>query len=176
MALLEDFCDAGIDSIKVEGRMKGNIYAGTISKVYQEAIQSLKSKGSLVQEDVIYWEDELRKMNHRSYTTASLDSPADADSIYSSRMEENGEYQVAAYVVDIIDETNEMIIDIRLKFDNKTELELLPFHGNPISFKPEYLKTLNGELLESCKPSTYIKVQKIEGAEPLMIIRQRNLQ
>jgi len=36
------FADAGIDSFKIEGRMKGINYAAGVTKVYREAIDAIK--------------------------------------------------------------------------------------------------------------------------------------
>ena len=70
------FLNAGIDSLKIEGRMKGNLYAATVSKSYSEAIDEWKNLGKISKERIQLSQNELEKMSHREYTDASLINPA----------------------------------------------------------------------------------------------------
>lgn len=164
----------GIDSIKVEGRMKGPIYTGTVSKIYSEAIKKFYSDKFLEPSDLESWKMELAKTSHRDSTDASLIKKAGNDSVFDKREEDSNEYKIAAYVVDTNDEF--MVCDIRYTFTTEAELELVPYRGKNILFKATEILALNNSKVEKTRPSTYVKMAKIPGAEAGVIIRQRIIQ
>ena len=63
---LDKLADAGIDSFKIEGRMKGINYVAGVVKTYREAVDSLKSRPYKVKGS---WIQELSMFSSRGYTT-----------------------------------------------------------------------------------------------------------
>lgn len=63
---LDKLADAGVDSFKIEGRMKGINYVAGVVKTYREAIDSLRVRPYQVKED---WLKELSMFSSRGYTT-----------------------------------------------------------------------------------------------------------
>ena len=64
---IPELLDAGIDSLKIEGRMKSAFYVATVLRAYRQIIDDYMTKGQL--EDLQYWQEELEKVSHRPYTT-----------------------------------------------------------------------------------------------------------
>lgn len=69
---------AGIDSFKIEGRMKSCYYVATVVRAYRQIIDNFYKKGE--KDNTGYWRDELEKISHRPYTTG----------FYFGRPENNG--------------------------------------------------------------------------------------
>ncbi len=78
---------AGVDSLKIEGRMKTAYYVAAVTRVYRAALDSFYQFGH----DYRYlpqWLDELKKVSHRPYTTGfylpdrAVDTEYTADSSY----------------------------------------------------------------------------------------------
>ena len=69
MKYIPELYKAGVDSLKIEGRMKSVHYAATVSKVYREAIDAFLEEGDdwYVRDE---WYAELEKISHRPYTEA----------------------------------------------------------------------------------------------------------
>lgn len=59
---------AGLDSFKIEGRMKSIHYVATVVKVYRQALDCYFADSESFQPRQEWW-DELRKISHRPYTT-----------------------------------------------------------------------------------------------------------
>ncbi|MEA3229543.1 MAG: peptidase U32 family protein [archaeon] len=59
---------AGIDSFKIEGRLRDERYVETVSKCYREAINSY-FEGSYTKDKVLSWEEELSKVYNRGFST-----------------------------------------------------------------------------------------------------------
>ena len=81
---LPDLITSGLDSFKIEGRMKSVHYAATVVKVYREAIDSFCQNPAdfAVKQE---WIEELLKISHRDYTTGFyFGKTTQDDQIYTS--------------------------------------------------------------------------------------------
>lgn len=72
---IPDLVEAGVDSLKIEGRMKSVHYAATVTKVYREAVDSYLADPEHY-EVKPEWIEELEKISHRPYTDGfSVEKP-----------------------------------------------------------------------------------------------------
>ena len=72
---IPDLVEAGVDSLKIEGRMKSVHYAATVTKVYREAVDSYLADPEHY-EVKPEWIEELEKISHRPYTEGfSVEKP-----------------------------------------------------------------------------------------------------
>ena len=170
--LLPEFIEAKIDSLKVEGRNKSHHYAGTVSKVYSEALKFYKLNGNFLSSDMLSWEEELRKVSHRDYTTGSLDHYAGSDSIYNHREHDDNQYVVSGIVLEAI-EKKHILIDVKSAFAPGDILEVMPFSGKTELLNVSFMQSLSGVNLEKSKPGSVIKIPYIPGAQKFNIIRKR---
>lgn len=72
---IPELYEAGVDSLKIEGRMKSVHYVATVTKVYREAIDIYLKEGKdwYVRDE---WMEELEKISHRPYTEGfSVEKP-----------------------------------------------------------------------------------------------------
>lgn len=80
---LPDLYDAGLCSLKIEGRMKSVHYVATIVKVYRQAIDAYERDPEHFRV-LPEWVEELEKISHRPYTRGfSVSRPTEADQVYS---------------------------------------------------------------------------------------------
>lgn len=72
---IPDLVEAGVDSLKIEGRMKSVHYVATVTKVYREAVDSYLADPEHY-EVKPEWIEELEKISHRPYTEGfSVEKP-----------------------------------------------------------------------------------------------------
>lgn len=74
---LEDMKNAGVDSLKIEGRMKSIYYVAMVTRAYRKAIDMIEGKISA--EEAKPYIDELENVSHRESTTGFYYNKADAD-------------------------------------------------------------------------------------------------
>lgn len=80
---LPDLYDAGLCSLKIEGRMKSVHYVATVVKVYRQAIDAYERDPEHFRV-LPEWVEELEKISHRPYTRGfSVSRPTEADQVYS---------------------------------------------------------------------------------------------
>lgn len=97
---LDELADAGIDSFKIEGRMKGVNYVAGVVKTYREAVDSLEKRPFKVREE---WLRELAMFSNRGYTTGMF-CGRQPDNAYNHDEEEG--YRMSHELVGIVESVN----------------------------------------------------------------------
>lgn len=136
--------DIGVDSIKIEGRMKSPYYVATVVNAYRKAIDMLPKP---VSKELCH---ELLKTSHRRYTTGFYFGDLEKQFTEDSMPVQDSEF-VGVVVADACDGFAE--IEMRNKFAVGEELEVLS--ANDDTFNKKFLieKIINsqGEIVDSAK-------------------------
>ncbi len=163
--LLNEFSQAGIDSLKIEGRMKTNLYVGTVTKTYKRAITSVGKVDLEI-------EKELEKMTHREYTEASLTTPAGDDSIYSKREHEETDYSFVGTILEVVPNKH-LLIEVRSAFFENEQLEIIPFAEKEISLPATPLVNILNEEVIKAHPGMLLKLPYVPGVEVFNLVRRK---
>ena len=121
---------------------------------------------------MLTWEEELKKIGHREYTTGSLAEYAGEDSIYNSRESDDNQYVVSGIILEAL-VGQHLLVDVKSAFSPQDILEVMPFSGHCKNVKVEYLKSLSGLNLTKSKPGSVVKIPYVDGAMKFNIIRKR---
>ena len=74
LPLLPELIEAGVDSLKIEGRVKSSYYTAITTSVYRRAVELLTGEGrESFERELPVLMKELTKVSHRPYTTGFLD-------------------------------------------------------------------------------------------------------
>ena len=146
---LEELKGAGVDSIKIEGRMKSSYYVATIVNAYRMALDMLPEKPT---EEL---EKELLKASHRRYTTGFYFDEENRQFQEDSMPVQDSEFMAVA-VEDAKD--GKVKVEMRNKFSVGDTLEILSPKKDCFNKKAEIKQIIdsNGEKIDSAK-----KVQEI---------------
>lgn len=173
LRLLPLFIEEGIDSLKIEGRMKSHLYAGTMSKVYSEALRFYSEHHHFLSDDLLRWEEELKRVSHRDYTQASLVEKAGAQSIFNERENSiEGQWRMVGSVVEANPRAG-IVVEVRNAFNKGDELEILPFKGPNISLVASEIQDLSRKEILRTKPTTLVRLPYVEGVQKMHLIRHR---
>ena len=168
---LEDFAKAGIDAVKIEGRMKTPYYLGTVCKTYSELLCEMREHGYLSLEKISSATKELRKISHRDYCTGNLLEKASADSIFNEREMIKSSFEIVAIVFEVkIGEY--MLAQVKNGIKKEDELELLLFKGKPKKVFAGDMKNVLDEPLESARPGILVKLPYVHGAGKWNLLRR----
>jgi len=166
--LLKDFLAVGIDSLKIEGRMKSNLYIASTVRSYSQAIKEL------TQQDIWrpdYWFKELTKIPHREYTTGSLKKPAELDSVYNQPKETSSEYKLAGTVLEVDSDKQRFAFQAKNKLINGETIEILPFTGEIIDIRINDPVNIVEKPIPVIQPDNTVWLPWQEGIEPNNVAR-----
>ncbi len=66
---IPELIDAGVDSFKIEGRMKTALYVATVARTYRKAIDDYKKDPALYEQNMEWYKEEIGKCTYREFTT-----------------------------------------------------------------------------------------------------------
>lgn len=113
MAHLKELETAGIDSFKIEGRMKSEYYLATVINAYRRALDNGYSEET---------ERELSAISHRDYTTAYMFGK-NPETVNYTDSQQKGEYTYIANVLSY--EDGKAVLEMRNRFQKGDVLEVL---------------------------------------------------
>ena len=169
---LKAFVDLGIDSLKVEGRMKSHLYAGTLAKAYAQALQYLKNSEEEYFENLPRLRAEIEKITHRDYFDGSLNTPANDDSVFFEREHLEGSYGAVGEVIEVIADKY-MVVDVKAAFNRGDYLEVLPFVSDVKEIETIKILDILENEIERTKPGMLVKLPYIPGVQKANLVRQR---
>lgn len=146
---IPELMEAGISSLKIEGRNKSEYYVAIVVNAYRQAIDLYyNDPENYVLPEVI--NDEFYKVSHRKYHTGFFfDEPKEEGIIYNTN-DHIREYDVVAIVHEYDEETQIATCKQRNKFVLGDKVELLSPKSVGDSFVVEELYNEDGEAIESC--------------------------
>lgn len=150
---IEQIIEAGVDSLKIEGRMKSIYYNSIVTKQYREAIDKYYS-GNYVYDEK--WKKELQTISHRLYSKGFFFGKTnEEDQNYNTSLSYSQTYQLVANVMENLGD-NKYLIYIRNKIDaDKQEFELIRPNFDPINIKLNgFIDTKNNEFKKVVNPNT----------------------
>ena len=82
---IPELVEAGIDSFKIEGRMKTALYVATVARTYRKAIDDFQKDPKLYRENMEWYKAEIGKCTYREFTTGFyFGKPTEDAQIYDS--------------------------------------------------------------------------------------------
>lgn len=166
---LPELFDAGISSLKIEGRMKSAYYAAVVTNAYRHAIDEVFSGKPLSP----VWVEEVDKVSHRNYSTGFYYGDNGQMQYYEdSKYIRN--WDVVAYV-DQCAEDGTAVLTQRNRFWKGDTLELLTPSEPPISFTVGDMRNAAGEEIDYCPhPEMEIHTKLPFQCPPLSILRRQS--
>jgi len=145
---IPELIDAGIDSFKVEGRMKTALYVAAVTRTYRLAIDDYKNDPEYYKERLPYYREEIAKCTYRQYTTGFFfGKPNEETQIYDSNT-----YIKEYTYLGIIGEMNHngmYQIEQKNKFCVNDEIEVMKPEGTNILVRVREIQDEEGNHMES---------------------------
>lgn len=170
---IPDIVDAGIDSMKVEGRMKTALYVATVARAYRQALDDFYESPENYEKNLPHYREEVAKCTNRKFTTAFFyGKPTQEAQIYDSNTYVT-EYTYLG-IVEHVAHDGCGIITQRNKFSVGEEIEIMKPDGRNIAAVVKMLKNEDGEEIKSCPhPKQRIFVDLGTALEEFDLLRRK---
>ena len=159
-----ELMEAGLNSLKLEGRAKSAYYAAIVTGAYRHAIDAAAAGEPL--DDV--WREEVEKVSHRHYSTGFYFGPPGQ---YTADARYIRTWQVAA-VVESCAPSGDAVLSLRNKFSAGDEVELIGPGIPPMTFiAPEMTDGDGLPLFQPRTPQMVFQMKLPRQVPPLSILR-----
>ncbi len=146
---LPELVEAGIDSFKIEGRMKTALYVATVARTYRMAIDDYFENPDKYRENIPKYRKLISQCTYRQYTTGFFfGKPDETTQIYDANVYER-DY---VYLGIVGDETAplEYLLEQKNKFYTGQKIEVMKPDGRDIEVEVVAIKDEEGNEMESC--------------------------
>ena len=145
---IPEMMEAGIDSFKIEGRMKTALYVATVARTYRKAIDDYKTSPELYRSNMDYYREEISKCTYRQFTTGFY---------FGKTTEESQIYDSNTYIreytylgmVEQTDTQGRMVLEQRNKFAVGETIEAMLFDGSNQELVVQEIRDDDGNIMES---------------------------
>ncbi len=152
---IPEIVGAGIDSLKIEGRMKTALYVACVARTYRKAIDDFFTSEETYRGNMEWYRSEIAKCTYRQFTTGFyFGKPDENTQIYDSNTYVN-EY-VYLGIVEMVDERGRAKFEQKNKFCVGETIELMKPDGRNIHTKVLAMYSEEGEPVESCPHSRQV--------------------
>ncbi len=170
---IPELLSAGIDSMKVEGRMKTALYVATVARTYRLAIDEYKKDPKLYQSRLPFYREEIAKCTYRQFTTGFFfGKPNENTQIY-----DNNTYTKEYTYLGIIGEANKdglYAIEQRNKFVVGEEIEVIKPDGRNLTVSVKKITDADGNNMDSAPhPKQLLYVDLGQELSPFDILRRK---
>ena len=146
---IPDLIDAGIDSLKIEGRMKTALYVATVARTYRKALDDFAESPEKYQENMPWYLDQISNCTYRQFTTGFFyGKPTEETQIYDSNT-----YVKEYTYLGIVGERNEQGLyqtEQRNKFSVGDLIEVMKPDGRNVEVTVKAIYDEEGNAMESC--------------------------
>ncbi len=162
---------AGIDSFKIEGRMKTALYVACVARTYRKAIDDFFESEEKYRANMEWYRAEIAKCTYRQFTTGFyFGKPDENTQIYDSNTYVNESVYLG--MVDLVDERGFAKFEQKNKFCVGDVIEIMKPDGRNVSAKVLSMYNEDGEAVESCPHSKQVLYAKLsEQVEKYDIMR-----
>ena len=168
---IPELIDAGIDSFKIEGRMKTALYVATVARTYRKAIDDYQKDPQLYRENMPWYLNQISNCTYRQFTTGFFfGKPDENTQIYDSNT-----YRKEYTYLGIVGEVKEGLcrIEQRNKFSVGETIEIMKPDGRNIEAEVKRIVNEDGEEQESAPHSRQtLYVELTEAPEKYDILRR----
>lgn len=143
-----EMIEAGIDSFKIEGRMKTALYVATVARTYRKAIDDYQKDPDLYQENLEWYRSEIGKCTYREFTTGFyFGKPDETTQIYDN----NTYIKNYTYLgtVEAVREDGCCLIQQKNKFSAGETIEIMKPDGRNVEVTVRAIYEEDGQPVES---------------------------
>ncbi len=169
---MDDLIRAGIDSFKIEGRMRAALYVATVARTYRKAIDDCMESEERYRENMDWYREQIGGCTYRQFTTGFFyGKPNEHTQIYDESTYMKG-YTYLGYV-EAVDDRGLGRITQKNKFSVGDHIEIMKPDGSDIQTVVLELLDEEGRQRESAPHSREVLYVRLgAGVEKYDILRR----
>lgn len=160
---IPELIDAGVDSLKVEGRMKTALYVAVVARTYRKALDDFYESEEKYRANIPWYMEEIKKCTTREFCTGFwFGKPTYESQIYSNNTYST-EFTYLGYVEEI-NRDNEVVLHQKNKFSVGENIEFMKADGRNVIARVESIRSEENGMMESAphpKQKLYVKFSEM---------------
>lgn len=149
IGFIPELLEAGVDSLKIEGRMKNSLYVAATTRTYRQAVDDYLADPALYREKIPEYLAQIGKCTHREYSTGFyFGKPSHESQIYDS----STYVKDAVFLGMILGKNRKGMYGLtqKNKFSAGQEIEVMRPDGRDEKVTVRAMEDIEGNPMESC--------------------------
>lgn len=168
---IPELVEAGIDSFKIEGRMKTALYVAVVARTYRQAVDDYFESPEKYKSRIPYYKEEIAKCTYRQFTTGFFFGPTS----HETQIYDNNTYVNEFIYLGMVKEIKEnglVVFEQKNKFSVGDVIEVMKTSGENLHATVVEMYNAAGEAIENCPhPQEEIWIKVTEDLEEGDIMR-----
>ena len=145
---IPELVEAGIDSFKIEGRMKTALYVATVARTYRMAIDDFFEDPEKYKANIPKYNELISQCTYRQFTTGFFFGKPDEN----AQIYDKNEYEKDSVYLGIVEGVKDNVVELtqKNKFKVNDEIEIMKKDGQDIKTKVVSIKDEKGNEMDSC--------------------------
>lgn len=171
LEFLPELIEAGVDSVKIEGRMKSRYYVAAVTRIYRAALDAYRADPQGYQLDPA-WREELESVSHRPYGPGFLLGSETA----GVHPVDSGYRRSTDFVGVVLDDGGEQgwLVEGRNRFQSGEPLELIGPAMRQACFDVPAACALDGRPVTVMQPNSRVRMQLPPSARAGDLLRRHH--
>lgn len=159
---IPELVEAGVDSFKIEGRMKTALYVAVVARTYRQALDDYFEDPERYKENIPCYQEEIAKCTYRQFTTGFFFGRTTHESqIYDNNTYTKGSVYLGA--VEEVTEDGQIVFEQKNKFCVGDSIEIMKMDGANRTVRVLEMINQYGEQVQACPhPGERIRM-RVEG-------------
>lgn len=159
---IPELVEAGVDSFKIEGRMKTALYVAVVARTYRQALDDYFVDPERYKENIPRYQEEIAKCTYRQFTTGFFFGRT----THESQIYDNNTYTKGSVYLGVVEEVTEdgqIVFEQKNKFCVGDSIEIMKMDGANRTVKVLEMINQYGEQVDACPhPGERIRM-RVEG-------------
>lgn len=171
---IPELVQAGVDSFKIEGRMKSLFYVSTVTGVYRQAIDAYYKDPEHYTFDPL-WLEELQKISHRGYTEGFAFEKPGSDAHHYNTSTYTRDYDFVGSIQGYDEEEKVALVEVRNKMVVGDELEWMSPGKSPKTVTIRSITDEEGTAMEAAPhPKQIVRIPMEGTPTPWDLLRKES--
>lgn len=169
-----DLCNAGIDSFKIEGRVKTEYYVSCVTQAYRRAIDYCFEDLDLYEQKIPDLYQEVCKVSHRQYYPGFYYGDQRQDSMNFTESSYIRDYELSAVVMGYEPLNKVLVAKQKNKFTVGDRLELVQANKEPVTFTVKQMFDQDGnEILAAPHAEMTVRIPYPDYVGSMSFLRRK---
>lgn len=159
---IPELVEAGVDSFKIEGRMKTALYVAVVARTYRQAVDDYFEDPEKYKKNIPYYQAEIAKCTYRQFTTGFFFGKP----THETQICDNNTYQKGAVYLGQVKEVTEdgyVVFYQKNKFRVGDTIEIMKKNGENQTVSVLQMLNEDGEKTDSCPHPGEKICMKVDG-------------
>lgn len=164
---IANLINAGVHSLKIEGRMKSHLYLSTVVSAYRQILDKHLNQSHITDEEIQSWKEKLNSIPNRTFNTGFLEGRASGSSVLYDNLKADVKSNYLGTIREVLGDY--FVLQVKNPFYKDDMILIKDFKGSDIPYKIEAIFNMEKEEMDKAQPNSLVYLKKKGNPQPFNV-------